>query len=141
MPRFIPSFPALFLRLLPSIAVFFLALCALLAFQFFSTPVEPAPTLGAMPTATTPLPLSDPPLLSPQNSDDSDDLAFPADAAGFSAYYRRSETVNGTLSFSLNKDSVDQHIFAPILSSKSKIMTAPGTLLEVGDNYTVAPLP
>ncbi len=62
--------------------------------------------------------------------------AFPSDSAGFSAYYRLEE--DG--SYSLNKGTVDDHIFSPVEPGDTTLRTAPATLVEVGANYTVATL-
>lgn len=62
--------------------------------------------------------------------------AFPSDSAGFSAYYRLED--NG--SFSLDKGTVDDHIFSPVEPEDTTLRTAPATLVEVGENYTVATL-
>lgn len=62
------------------------------------------------------------------------DLAFPSDSAGFSAYYRRAS--DG--SHSLNKDTVDNHIFSPIGKGEVTFRAAPAQLVSIGDNYTVA---
>ena len=61
--------------------------------------------------------------------------AFPSDDAGFSAYYRVGESG----SYSLTKKTVDDHIFSPLGTEKT-MRTAPATLVEVGQNYTVATL-
>ena len=65
------------------------------------------------------------------------DLAFPSDDAGFSAYYRMGSVGN----YSLNKGTVDDHIFGPVDSNAITLRTAPATLVEIGDNYTVSTLP
>ena len=62
------------------------------------------------------------------------DLAFPSDSAGFSAYYRRGS--DG--SHSLDKDTVDNHIFSPIAKGEATFRAAPAQLVSIGDNYTVA---
>ena len=64
--------------------------------------------------------------------------AFPSDDAGFSAYYRVGESG----SYSLTKKTVDDHIFSPLDTSDgtAPLRTAPATLVEVGQNYTVATL-
>ena len=62
------------------------------------------------------------------------ELAFPADSAGFSAYYRLMEEG----SFSLDKGAVDDYIFSPISAETSGVRTSPATLVSIGDNYTVA---
>ena len=64
------------------------------------------------------------------------DKAFPSDDAGFSAYYRRED--NG--SHSLVKSTVDDHIFSPINQGDTTARSGPATLVEIGDNYTVATL-
>ena len=63
------------------------------------------------------------------------DKAFPSADAGFSAYYRVGESG----SYSLTKKTVDDHIFSPLGTEKT-MRTAPATLVEVGQNYTVATL-
>ena len=63
-----------------------------------------------------------------------DSLAFPADSAGFSAYYRVKE--GG--SFQLDKGKVDDFIFSPISPEDTSVRTAPATLVSIGDNYTIA---
>ena len=64
------------------------------------------------------------------------DQAFPSETAGFSAYYRVEENGANTL----DKSAVDDHIFSPILSGDTTLRKAPATLIEMGDNYTVASL-
>ena len=67
------------------------------------------------------------------------DKAFPSADAGFSAYYRVGESG----SYSLTKKTVDDHIFSPLDTSDgtdTTKRTAPATLVEVGQNYTVATL-
>ena len=64
------------------------------------------------------------------------DKAFPSDDAGFSAYYRLED--DG--SFSLDKDTVDDHIFSPAEPGDTTVLAAPATLVDVGQNYTVATL-
>ena len=64
------------------------------------------------------------------------DKAFPADEAGFSAYYRMVEEG----SHSLEKGKVDNYIFSPIISGDTTVRTGPAKIVEVGDNYTVATL-
>ncbi len=66
----------------------------------------------------------------------SNDLAFPSDDAGFSAYYRLTE--EGT--FSLDKDKVDKYVFSRVGAGDTTVRTGPATLVDVGDNYTVATL-
>ncbi len=61
------------------------------------------------------------------------DKAFPSDDAGFSAYYRVEE--DG--SFSLEKDTVDNYIFSPLPDGGTALRA---TLVEIGENYTVATL-
>lgn len=67
-----------------------------------------------------------------QNSD----TAFPSESAGFSAYYRMEDSG----SHSLDKAAVDDHIFSPVEPEDTTLRTAPATLVEVGENYTVATL-
>ena len=62
--------------------------------------------------------------------------AFPSADAGFSAYYRVGESG----SHSLTKKTVDDHIFSPLAADDTTKRTAPATLVEVGQNYTVATL-
>ena len=62
--------------------------------------------------------------------------AFPSDSAGFSAYYRMEE--GG--SFSLDKGAVDDHIFSPVEADDTTLRSAPATLVDIGQNYTVATL-
>lgn len=62
------------------------------------------------------------------------ELAFPADSAGFSAYYRLMDEG----SFSLDKGTVDGYIFSPISAGDTGVRTSPATLVSIGDNYTVA---
>ena len=64
------------------------------------------------------------------------DKAFPSADAGFSAYYRVGESG----SYSLTKKTVDDHIFSPLAAEDTSLRTAPATLVEVGQNYTVATL-
>ena len=64
------------------------------------------------------------------------DPAFPSETAGFSAYYRREESG----SFSLDKGKVDDHIFSPMSGGETTVNQRPATLLEIGDNYTIASL-
>ncbi len=64
------------------------------------------------------------------------DKAFPSDDAGFSAYYR----IEDGGSYSLDKGTVDDHIFSPIEPDDPTLRTAPATLVKVGANYTVATL-
>ena len=64
------------------------------------------------------------------------DKAFPSADAGFSAYYRVGESG----SYSLTKKTVDDHIFSPLAADDTTKRTAPATLVEVGQNYTVATL-
>lgn len=64
------------------------------------------------------------------------DTAFPSDSAGFSAYFRMER--NGA--YRLDKGKVDDHIFSPVEPEDSTLRTAPATLVEVGENYTVATL-
>ena len=66
--------------------------------------------------------------------EESDDKAFPSADAGFSAYYQ----VGTKGSYGLNKDTVDDYIFDPLRSDDGTAMTGPATLVEIGDNYTVA---
>lgn len=63
-----------------------------------------------------------------------EELAFPSDTAGFSAYYRLMEEG----AFSLDKGTVDDYIFSPISAETSGVRTSPATLVSIGDNYTVA---
>lgn len=69
-----------------------------------------------------------------KSSAQGEDLAFPSDSAGFSAYYR----VSDGSSFSLDKSRVDDHIFSPIGPEDTGARTAPATLVSIGANYTVA---
>ena len=63
--------------------------------------------------------------------------AFPADAAGFSAYYR----VGGTGNDRLNKGAIDDYIFKPVGSGSTTLKAGPAVLTAMGANYTVASLP
>ena len=64
------------------------------------------------------------------------DLAFPSGDAGFSAYYRM-----GTIGdYSLDKATVDDHIFGQVESNAITVRTAPATLVDIGDNYTISTL-
>ena len=63
--------------------------------------------------------------------------AFPADAAGFSAYYR----VGGTGNDRLNKGAIDDYIFKPVGSGSTTLKAGPAILTTIGANYTVASLP
>ena len=65
-----------------------------------------------------------------------DELAFPSDTAGFSAYYRREKDGSN----SLDKDTVDDHIFGPIEAGVNTALAAPAKLVDVGNNFTVASL-
>ena len=62
--------------------------------------------------------------------------AFPAEAAGFSAYYRRGSPG----SYSLNKGKVDAHVFGPRLPDSTPLRAGPAGVIEMGDNYTIAKL-
>jgi len=62
------------------------------------------------------------------------ELAFPSDTAGFSAYYRREKDGSN----SLDKDTVDDHIFGPLESGVNTALAAPAKLVDVGNNFTVA---
>ena len=62
--------------------------------------------------------------------------AFPSQDAGFSAYYRVGE--DG--SYSLDKGAVDDLIFSQLRSGDTTFRTAPATLVDMGQNYTVARL-
>ncbi|MDE2844485.1 MAG: hypothetical protein OXN21_14050 [Chloroflexota bacterium] len=64
------------------------------------------------------------------------ELAFPSDAAGLSAYYRREKDGSN----SLDKDTVDDHIFGPLESGVNTTLAAPAKLVDVGNNFTVASL-
>jgi hypothetical protein len=64
------------------------------------------------------------------------DKAFPSETAGFSAYYR----VGKPSSYSLDKSAVDDYIFSSVESGDTSLRTAPATLVDVGQNYTVAKL-
>ena len=66
----------------------------------------------------------------------SSNLAFPSDSAGFSTYYRLED--NG--SYSLDKSAADDHIFSPVDPEDTTLRAAPATLVDVGQNYTVATL-
>ena len=64
------------------------------------------------------------------------DLAFPSDDAGFSAYYRMGSIGD----YSLDKATVDDHIFGQVESNAITVRTAPATLVDIGDNYTISTL-
>ncbi len=64
------------------------------------------------------------------------DKAFPSESAGFSAFYRMGEPD----SHSLDKGAVDDLIFSPLRSGDTTLRTAPATLVDMGQNYTVATL-
>ncbi|MDE2779477.1 MAG: hypothetical protein OXI91_07375 [Chloroflexota bacterium] len=64
------------------------------------------------------------------------ELAFPSDAAGISAYYRREKDGSN----SLDKDTVDDHIFGPLESGVNTALASPAKLVDVGNNFTVASL-
>ena len=63
--------------------------------------------------------------------------AFPADAAGFSAYYR----VGGTGNDRLNKGAIDDYIFKPVGSGSTTLKAGPAVLTAMGANYTVRVCP
>ena len=63
--------------------------------------------------------------------------AFPAEDAGFSAYYRVGTPGN----YGLDKDTVDNYIFKPVGSGLTTLKAGPAVLTAMGDNYTVATLP
>lgn len=69
-----------------------------------------------------------------QEQGEEEELAFPTDSAGFSAYYRLMEEG----SFSLDKGTVDDYIFSPLVSGASGVRMSPATLVSIGDNFTVA---
>lgn len=62
--------------------------------------------------------------------------AFPANNAGFSAYYR---VPDGSGGFSLNKDAVDQSLFSD--ASPTLRRAGVGTLIDIGGNHTVGTVP
>lgn len=63
--------------------------------------------------------------------------AFPANSAGFSAYYRFGPKNN----HSLNKGRVDDHVFSPVRSGEKTLREKQATVISMGANYTVATLP
>ena len=63
--------------------------------------------------------------------------AFPADDAGFSAYYRVPDSGGQRL----NKSAVDAEIFAPVSSGDLTYRDSPASIIATGGNYTVASLP
>ena len=65
-----------------------------------------------------------------------EDLAFPSDEAGFSAYYRRMEDGNAKL----DKSKVDDHIFSPIEDGSTDVLLKQADMVDIGDNYTIATL-
>ena len=62
--------------------------------------------------------------------------AFPANNAGFSAYYR---VPDGSGGFSLDKDAVDQDLFSN--ASPTLRRAGVGTLIDIGESHTVGTVP
>ena len=69
--------------------------------------------------------------------------AFPADSAGFSAYYRHGSPG----SYSLDKGKVDAHVFDSVPASPPRPpnptarKAGQGIVISMGANYTIATLP
>ena len=62
-----------------------------------------------------------------------EELAFPKDSAGFSAYYRLKDG-----SPSLDKGIVDDYIFSTASTAGTVVRPSPAKLISIGANYTVA---
>ena len=109
--------------------VLIVALGALLAINFEDS--SPAPEQSVFPGITLGL------TAEARESLQTSGQAFPADAAGFSAYYRLSGTGNDRL----NKGAIDDYIFKPVGSGSTTLKADPAVLTAMGANYTVASLP
>ena len=115
-------------RVVSFLFVFLLAISSLMLVGHWNAPAAP----GGNEAAAIQLNLTDEARQALQASDP----AFPSETAGFSAYYRM-ET-DGT--FSLEKGTVDDHIFGPLPGGATTVRLGPASLLEIGDNYTIASL-